>query len=280
MYQKLEDRLKLYEQDHPIKDDDGLIAAIESILNEQDSLPIEERDFNLIAEATDSILKLQGYRESDRATMAEEAASSVKARIAHQKGITSNGKLQNKHRSVLRWIIPLVAVLAITTIGVFASPTNRLAISDMTNRIFSELKAKTTLHEDNINLEITQDIVFYDSFRELSTAFKDTIMLPFDIEDELHNLSIEVADYGDSCGITILFDYEGLPYSFTISKQWHGNGEALLPDTRIGEFDVALSELNGNYIAEWLRGLDLYQVKAKSVDSLEPIIKHMRFLYE
>ena len=152
MYQKLEDRLKLYEHNHPIKDDDGLIAAIESILNEQDSLPIEKRDFDLIAEATDSILKLQGYRESDRATMAEEAANSVKARIALQKGIATNGKPQNKHRSVLRWIIPLVAVLAMTTVAVCASPSSRLAISEMTNRIFSSIKPKTVLYEDRLCL--------------------------------------------------------------------------------------------------------------------------------
>ena len=148
MYQKLEDRLKIYEQDHPIKDDDGLISAIEVILNEQESLPVGERDYDLIAEATDSILKLQGYRESDRATMAEEAAALVRTRIARQKGVTSDGKPQNKHRSVLRWIIPLVAIIIATTLAVFASPINRLAISDMTKRVFSSIIPKQVYYEE------------------------------------------------------------------------------------------------------------------------------------
>ena len=102
MYQKLETHLRLYEKDHPIKDDHELIAAIESILDEQDSLPIEERDFDLIAEATNTILKLQGYDENHLDEMASEAASSVRTRIADKRKGASNGQLQSKRHHVLR----------------------------------------------------------------------------------------------------------------------------------------------------------------------------------
>jgi hypothetical protein len=276
MYQKLEDRLKLYEHNHPIKDDDGLIAAIESILNEQDSLPIEKRDFDLIAEATDSILKLQGYRESDRATMAEEAANSVKARIALQKGITSNGKPQNKHRSVLRWIIPLVAVLAMTTVAVCASPSSRLAISEMTNRIFSSIKPKTVLYEDSTELIISDDITYYSSFNELSSAFDHSLLLPIDIEKDLQNLIIESSDYGLSQEIIITFDYINSPCIITISNYDKLPSESIEYNAKIGEYEVILCESNTYFTSEWIHKQKCYQVKAQNFDILEAIINYMR----
>ena len=277
MYQKLEDRLKLYEQDHPIKDDDGLIAAIESILNEQDSLPIKERDFDLIAEATDSILKLQGYRESDRATMAEEAANYVKARIAHQQGITSNGKPhQNKHRSVLRWIIPLVAVLTLTTAVALASPTSRLAISDMTNRMFSSIKPQTVYHEDSTELIISDDITYYSSFNELSSAFDHSLLLPIDIEKDLQNLIIESSDYGLSQEIIITFDYINSPCIITISNYDKLPSESIEYNAKIGEYEVILCESNTYFTSEWIHKQKCYQVKAQNFDILESIINYMR----
>lgn len=276
MYQKLEDRLKLYEHDHPIKDDDGLIAAIESILNEQDSLPIEERDFDLIAEATDSILKLQGYRVSDRATMAEEAANSVKARIALQKGITSNGKPQNKHRSVLRWIIPLVAVLAITTVAVFASPNNRLAISDITHRIYASLIPKTVYHDDNIDLVITDETATYASLNELSEVFGNILLLPFDIEEDLVDLSIEVLDLGDSYEISISFNYINSPCTIIITHLPNNSESTIKYNNTVGGRDVAVKDCDNYILTEWVYNQNHYQVKTNNMDSEEFIISILR----
>jgi hypothetical protein len=276
MYQKLADRLKLYEQNHPIKDDDGLMAAIEDILNEQDSLPIEERDFDLIAEATDSILKLQGYRESDRATMAEEAANSVKARIAsHQKGITANGKPQNKHRSVLRWIIPLVAILTLTTAVALASPTSRLAISDMTKRVFSTIKPQTVYHEDNIDLITSEETIVYSSFSELSEAYGNSILLPFSLENDCLNMSIESILFGQSDKIIISFIYNTFQCSITVN---HPQQPSSTSDNNVkeSESDIVRSDCETYMLAEWEFNGDSYQVKSNDKSTLELVIERMR----
>ena len=273
MYQKLADRLKLYEQNHPIKDDDGLMAAIEDILNEQDSLPIEERDFDLIAEATDSILKLQGYRESDRATMAEEAANSVKARIAsHQKGITANGKPQNKHHSVLRWIIPLVAVLAMTTVAVFASPTNRLAISELSHRIYSSIIRKTVYHEDNIDLVTTSDTATFSTFEELSKSFNNSIELPFGLKDDLSDLEIKAYDFGDSFNINVSFVYCNSPCTIIITNQQNTSQVDLEYNYTVKNHNALLSECDDYILAEWIHGPCYYRIKAPNKNLMESII--------
>ena len=279
MYQKLEDRMKLYEQDHPIKDDDGLISAIAVILNEQESLPVEERDFDLIAEATDSILKLQGYRESDRATMAEEAAALVRTRIARQKGVTSDGKPQNKHLSVLRWIIPLVAVLAITTVTIFASPANRLAISEITHRIYSALEHKVDYHEDNIDLVISSDSTSYSSMEELAKEFHNSILLPFELKKELTELSIDVLNLGQTYDIEISFVFHGNMCLITIFPQ-REPAENIDYNNKIGDFKIGLTTDTEFIYAEWTVDQVYYQVKSTSMDSIEPIIESMRLSNE
>lgn len=276
MYQNLEDRLKLYEQDHPIKDDDGLISAIDVILNEQESLPVEERDFDLIAEATDSILKLQGYRESDLATMAEEAAALVRTRIARQKGVTSDGKPQNKHRSVLRWIIPLVAIIIATTLAVFASPINRLAISDMTKRVFSSIIPKQVYYEGDIELKITDDNKSYTSLLDLASNFDGSILLPYDLEKECQNLHITVLNFDQTSSINIRFEYCNTPCSIIIMNKDKDADTNIIYNARIGQFDVFLVYIDKQFLASWTHGEYYYQVSSASQEQLDSIIENMR----
>lgn len=276
MYQKLETRLMLYEKDHPIKDDHELIAAIESILDEQDSLPIEERDFDLIAEATNTILKLQGYDENHLNKMASEAALSVRTRIADKRKGTSNGQLQSKRHHILRWVIPLVAIIAITTVAVLASPMNRLAISEMTNRIFSSIKPEVIYHEDNTDLEITDTVTTYTSFKELSAAYNYDLLLPFDIEDELQDLLIETAVLLQSTETIISFTQNRFLCSIIINHLNTNAEESYDYNAKIGAYNVVLSECNEYYLAEWKYNQERYQVKSESLSILEFIIISMR----
>ena len=280
MYQKLETRLMLYEKDHPIKDDHELVAAIESILDEQDSLPVEERDFDLIAEATNTILKLQGYDENHLDEMASEAAASVRTRIADNRTGTSNGQLQSKHHHVLRWIIPLVAILAITTVAVFASPTNRLAITDMTKQLFSSLTPKAVYHEGNMDLEITNKIETFSTFEELSTSFDNSILLPFDIEEKLKNLHIEVSDLGDSVHINISFDENGNPCSIKTTVSHTPIDSSILYNTKIGGREVSINIVNNQIYAEWTENQIYYHISSSNRDSVELIINSMRLKNE
>lgn len=270
----------LYEKDHPIKDDHELIAAIESILDEQDSLPIEERDFDLIAEATNTILKLQGYDENHLDEMASEAAASVRTRIADKRKRASNGQLQSKRHHVLRWVIPLVAILAITTVAVFASPTNRLAITEMTKQLFSSLTPKAVYHEGNMDLEITNEIKVFSTFDELSTSFDNSILLPFDLEEKLENLHIEVSDLGDSVHINISFEDNGNPCSIKTTVSHTPLNSSILYNSKIGGHEAAVNIVDNQIYAEWIDNQIYYHISSSDRDSVESIINSMRLKNE
>ena len=59
MSSELENRLLQYEKSASISTDEELIKAIECILSNEESLPFEERNFDLIEEAIDAVLSLQ-----------------------------------------------------------------------------------------------------------------------------------------------------------------------------------------------------------------------------
>lgn len=105
MSQKLEDRLSLYERDHPIRNDQELIAVIQSILDEQDSVPYEKKDYDLISEATATILRLQGYSEEELDQMTDEALAPLEACTAMKKE-PPTAKVYPRRR-VLKWLIPV-----------------------------------------------------------------------------------------------------------------------------------------------------------------------------
>ena len=275
MYQKLETRLMLYEKDHPIKDDHELLAAIESILDEQDSLPVEERDFDLIAEATNTILKLQGYDENHLDEMAYEAATSVRTQIADKRKGTSNGQLKSKRHHVLRWVIPLVAILAMTSVAVFASPTNRLIVSEFTHRIYSTLAHNVTYSEDNIDLVITDDIEIFSSFEELSKRFNHSLFLPFSLNDEIRDLVIRLFSYGESYDINISFVYENSPCTIIISNQAITSENISKYNYMFGDRSVLLSDCKDYILAEWDFEQYYYQIKAPNIDLIKSISTSM-----
>ena len=274
MSQKLEERLLLYERDHPIRNDQELIAAIQYILSEQDSLPIKKKDFDLIAEATETVLKLQGYSEEQLTEMADEAVSSLKARLSSQQD-TPSAKPKTRRR-VLRWLIPVAVILVLTTVAVFASSTNRLAISEMTRHIFDSLTPKTVYHEDNIDLVVTNDIQTYVSFEELSAAYDSLLLLPFELENKIQNLSILVSDFGESKDIDIVFDYRDFLCGITITPSEQIAESTTIGTTTVGEYSVVLQDFGDYTSAHWTYNQYYYQVNAKNTDDIKSIISQMR----
>ena len=120
MSQKLEDRLHLYERDHPIRDDQELISALEAILEEQDELPVENRDFDLISEATDAILHLRGYSDEQLSDMADAAVDKMRSSIYTNNHAANKSHFSSNHyKSRLTWIIfaVIVATIAITSVS-------------------------------------------------------------------------------------------------------------------------------------------------------------------
>ena len=276
MSQKLEDRLHLYERDHPIRDDQELISALEGILEEQDELPVENRDFDLISEATDAILHLRGYSDEQLSNLANKAVSSVKTRVTSPHESSSCRTTKPRHHAIIRWLVSIAVILSIATVAVFASPTNRYAVSEMTHRIFGALSPKTIYHEDNIDLVFTNDIQHYDSFEELSEAFNRSLLLPFDFEKDFQDLTITYSNYDTTFYISIDFNYHQAPCHLTIKNQQQSNTEVLEYNTRIGERDVALFDCGDYWMVVWTHDQVVYQIESENIDSLTSIIESMR----
>ena len=276
MSQKLEDRLHLYERDHPIRDDQELISALEGILEEQDELPVEDRDFDLISEATDAVLHLSGYSNEQLSNLANKAISSVKTRITSPHESSSCGTTKPRHHAIIRWLVSIAVILSIATVAVFASPTNRLAISEMTNRLFSSLKPKTIYHEENVDLVFTDNIQTYSSFDELSASFNHSLLLPLDLESDIRNLSICVYDIGQSFDISIQFDYDDCLCYITIECPQNHSERDIDYSTRIGGLNVALYNCDDNWNAVWEDNNNLYQIESYDLDTLKSIISNMR----
>lgn len=272
MSQKLEDRLLLYERDHPIRNDQELIAALEVVLAEQDSLPIKKRDFDLIAEATETVLKLQGYSEEQLAEMADEAVSSLKARLASQQD-TPIAKPKARRR-VLKWLIPIVTIIVLST-AVVASSVNSLTVADLTKRFLMLLEPRTKHSEENVDLVLSKDIISFTSFDELTEYSMQSLLLPYDIEDELSNLSINSIDFGESQHIEVIFSYRdtmgwiNISYPISSSASFDYNAT-------IGSYNVLLSEYDNSFQAVWNNESVNYCVKSGSSDVTKTIINNMR----
>ena len=271
MSQKLEDRLLLYERDHPIRNDQELIAAIEVILDEQDSLPIKKRDFDLIAEATETVLKLQGYSEEQLTEMADEAVSSLKARIASQQD-TPNTKPKARRR-VLRWLIPIVAIIILST-AVVASSTNSLSISDIAKHIYASLQPKTKYSEENVDIVVSNEISAFLSFSDLANSVKQPILLPYDMENDLQNLAITQDNYGEFQHILISFDYCNT--SCMLSIDYPVQNSSMEYNAKIGSYEVFEYSSEDGDQAVWINSQICYSVKTNNASTTNTIIEQMR----
>ena len=112
MSSKLETKLLQYEKSTPISNDDELIEAIESIISNEESVPIEERDFDLIDEAVDAILSLKKVDIEQLEDSAEKITDRYFDEIQ-----TQRGELVKKTKTVrLKWLIPIAAIISLLTI--------------------------------------------------------------------------------------------------------------------------------------------------------------------
>ena len=208
MSQKLEDRLHLYERDHPIRDDQELISALEAILEEQDELPAEDRDFDLISEATDAVLHLSGYSNEQLSDMADKSVERIFSRLS-----ANNSKCRKKThlvRSKIAWIIIAIIVLTITSTAISASVLG-INIPLMTKEFVLSLKEKVLYNKDNKEAIRTNDVVMLSSLFDLDKQYRDyNLILPLSMIPSVTDSEIIIEDLGDTLffDITLVFSYQ------------------------------------------------------------------------
>ena len=252
-----------------MEDDESMIRNLQLLIQIEEKKPENERDNALIDECIEEIAKLKGVRSS----YSKEEVDAIVVELKHKEA--KNLKTKSPRRYV-KWLIPVAVILVLTTVAVFASPANRLAISEMTNRFFSSLTPQITYHEDNYDLVFTDDIKEYSSFKALSEAHDDVFLLPFDLEKDLQSLEIMVSNTGQSHDVDISFEYSGFPCLMTLRSLLPDDTHTIEYNTKIGDWNLALYECDDLWIATWVHKKILYQLESASLDVLKSLITNMR----
>ena len=196
MSSELENRLLQYEKSASISTDEELIKAIECILSNEESLPFEERNFDLIEEAIDAVLSLQKIDIEQLEKSAEIVTNRYFSEIQ-----TPNAKIAKKltSKSVkIKWLIPIAAIISILVAGTIVAYAFGYDLIEMTKKAYAQLVEKESYEEGDYALIITSDHKEYHSLSEfLDNEEIDALLLPFDLPEEFNIDGIQVYDYGE-----------------------------------------------------------------------------------
>lgn len=270
MNSKLENKLKLYEQRTPITNDEDLISAIETILDSEESLPYEDRDYDLIEEATEAILSLQGVDMAQLDRDAEKLREEFYESIENQK---SFAKKTSARRSVnKRWIIPLVAV-----ISVIATLTLVVAACGYNfDEIFLWLKEKISFEDGRDEYIKTEDCRTYDSFDSfLNDEIASEILLPYAMFDELTVETIRISNFGTYQNVSMLIEIGGVVQQIDINTPCSSDYDFSNKTVQIGDYQVWCVEYDTTFHGVFEHEGNQYEIISSSYENLEAIIKNM-----
>lgn len=261
MSSKLEEKLTLYEKSVPVTNDEELISAVEAILNSEESLPYDQRDYDLIEEATEVVLSLQGV---DINQLKQDA------KAIRTKAIPSK---ERKIHFGFKWFVPLVAMISLFSIMAIGV-TGWLENYHFTD--YKNLEEKTLYTDEDSDFIMTNDYIHYYSFDEfLTDDIVNEILLPYAMFDEMAVNTILVADYGEYISVKLIVNMDGDEQIISVeTPRYHGYDFGSLT-TPIGNFQVWVIEYDGMYSANFEHEGDLYSFNVTSYEILENLIKCM-----
>lgn len=108
MASKLELRLSEYEEQSPVTNDEELMTAIADIIENEESLPETERDFELLEEAIDAYISLSGADIDDLETRASALCEEHVEEIRRKNTV---------RRLKLRYFLPVAALFTLILVG-------------------------------------------------------------------------------------------------------------------------------------------------------------------
>ncbi|MCI8331700.1 MAG: hypothetical protein HFE78_02605 [Clostridiales bacterium] len=272
MNSKLEQKLLQYEKSAPISNDDELIKAIENIIQSEESLPYEQRDFDLIEEGIDTVLSLKGI---DIRSL-EECTNDINNDYVDR---MNNKKTKSAKKSIrLRWIIPIAALLSLLAITVGAH-TFGYNLIDMTKEAFMKLKEKTWYTDGKNEFIITSDFKEYSSLSDyLEKEDTSHLLLPYDLPEDYRITRILVSEYGayQETMVTLAISDEEFEHHLFIDApstfELNQNPDML---RTIGNYLVVYSHYDDIYQGEFIYDGNYYQISTSSYENLETIIEHM-----
>ena len=272
MMSKLEQKLLKYDNGTPM-DDSELISIIENIIAEEESLPAEKRDFDLIEEAVDAVLTLKGadleYLDHRTEDVSEKRISALKAENVRPPATTTRKTLK------LARLIPIAAafVLIVSTLAVSASNTN------LFSSVYSYIKNKIYPVSE---ITTVGEFYSYDTVEELSAAVGDyNLLLPHMLPEgfSVKDISVQISDVETSkdnfknsinINVKLLHDSSQQKLSITsdIDDSFENGGE-----TKIGEYEVYYRFTGNTHVGKFVFEENGYTVTASTYEDLTAVIE-------
>lgn len=270
----LEDRLLQYEKNNTITNDKELIEAIEGLLEKEQSLPAEERDYDFIDEAVSTLISLNsaGLSEEEADAISERAMKRCLNRISENEAKKKERSATKGSRLRLRWLIPAAAIMTMLTITITAYAMGFDLLS-MSKQAFDNLLEKTLYKNGNYELVKTSDFDEYASIQEYLDSNPDAVLL---LPNEIgKDGSVVVIDYGSYTVISIDYGLGKDDISLTIRTSEDRDLKDLQTEI-VNGIPVHYTMYNDIYQGEFSYEKNYYIVRAASQEKLETVISNLK----
>ena len=273
MNSKLNEKLLQFEKKEKITDDGELVKILEQIIEEEESLPPEERDADLIEEAVKYEVFLK-YGDMDE-KINEIAERIDPEQLLYRILTTGEDKMVKPGKNTkLKMLIPAAAafLVAIVMLTAFSGVDNILG---MARETFVQLREKIFYKEGDSDIVKTGDFETYQSIEEFenSTAYTN-ILLPHNLNNGYALDKITVYNYGVYENILLNMSYEGKTYLIDITIP-NSNNYSEFETEQIGNYDVVVSEYDNIFQGDFIYKGNNYGVQSNSYENLKQIIENL-----
>ena len=262
---KLEEKLLQYEKHTQINTDEELKKAVIAVIDAEEKLDYEERDYELINEATEALLSLDNI-DIDKIN---EHADKLFCEAVN----TFRSPVKSKRSAArIRWIIPIAAALSLVIVcGVMASGFG-LSFADLSKKMYTELKYNIVHLFGNEEVVITDKSGIYQSVEAFKSCEKYAdISLPAIIDDNYTVNDILVMDYEDHYKIIIKLEKNNLLTEIHIDTQCVGDFPENI--SKIGAHNVYVSQYDDRYQGEFFFNDCTYLINAPTYEELAELIE-------
>lgn len=273
MSSKLEEKLLEIEKENPISNDEELINAVKSIIDKEEALSVEERDFDLIDEAIEAVFLLNDVDIEHINKRAQKTTDDFLEKI---RTVNQSAVKNKKNKSFrLKWLIPIAAVVSLMIVGTVTAYAFGYNIFNMSKDAIVQLVEKVLYRQGDTDIIVTSNVKKYDDF-DVFLKEEDTsqLLLPYELPKDYKIDKIRVEDYEIYKTISFSIIYEAATYQIIIKAPQSGNiGNSENKPQLMGNYDVYYSTYDNIHQGEFKYKDNYYSVTTSSYDCLETIIE-------
>lgn len=273
MSSKLEEKLLEIEKENPISNDEELINAVKSIIDKEEAMSVEERDFDLIDEAIEAVFLLNDVDIEHINKRAQKTTDDFLEKI---RTVNQSAVKNKKNKSFrLKWLIPIAAVVSLMIVGTVTAYAFGYNIFNMSKDAIVQLVEKVLYRQGDTDIIVTSNVKKYDDF-DVFLKEEDTsqLLLPYELPKDYKIDKIRVEDYEIYKTISFSIIYEAATYQIIIKAPQSGNiGNSENKPQLMGNYDVYYSTYDNIHQGEFEYKDNYYSVTTSSYDCLETIIE-------